>query len=152
MNQPIQTAAFPLFNAVEVPESLQRAWLIYVDLLVACPKKSVFYYWAEENTAIPWWTLLRSLSPTLSYQIALWDGVWQRIASQLDRCRPVCVVVDDYVARRYGRKAYLTDWFYSATHGGVVWGNTLVDTVIRNGALISPVVFELHRLRGSRKV
>ena len=148
----IQEAATTLFNAVEIPLPLLNAGLIYVDMLTASPKKSVLYYWAEENAQIPWWILLRSLLQLLSYEEPLWDTVWQRIATQLDRRRTTSLVVDDYVARRYGRKAYLTDWFYSATHGGVVWGNTLVDTVLRNGELNCPVRFELHRRRGSRKV
>jgi len=147
----IQDAARPLFNAVEIPVSLQRAWLAYVDLLVASPKKSALYYWAEENSSIPWWTLLRSLPPLTSYRDSLWTLVWQRIETCLDRRRPVCLVVDDYVTRRYGRKAYLADYFYSNTLGGVVWGNQLVDTVIRNGELICPIIFEVHRRRGSLK-
>jgi hypothetical protein len=152
MTSSIQEAVLPLFNAAEVPPTLHPAWQRYVDLLVACPKKSVFYYWAEEHDSIPWWTLLRSLLPTRSYQTPLWDTVWQRIGTQLDRRRPVCIVVDDYVSRRYGKKAYLANWFYSNVHGGVVWGNQLVDTVIRNGTLSCPVSFELHRRQGPRKV
>jgi hypothetical protein len=152
MTPSIQEAVLPLFNAAEIPPTLQPAWQSYVDLLVASPKKSVLYYWAEENGAIPWWTLLRSLLPTRFYHTPLWDTVWQRIDTQLDRRRPVCIVVDDYVSRRYGKKAYLANWFYSNVHGGVVWGNQLVDTVIRNGALSCPVTFEFHRRNGPKKV
>ena len=152
MSNSIQDAALPLFNAAEIPLSLQRAWLGYVDMLVACPKKSVSYYWTEENRTIPWWTLLRSLPTTSFYAEVIWDPIWQRIEKHLDRRRPVCIVTDDYVSRRYGRKAYLTNYFFSTTHGGVVWGNAIVDTVLRNGDLSCPVTFELHRKRGSLKI
>jgi len=118
-------------------------------MLVASPKKSVLYYWSEENGQIPWWNLLRSLPPLASYASALWDVVWQRIATHLDRRRTTCIVVDDFVARRYGQTAYLADYFYSNAHNGVVLGNALVDTAIRHGELSCPVAFELHRRGGS---
>ena len=149
MNYTIQDAATTLFNAAEIPASVLDPWLHYVDMLVASPKKSVLYYWTEENGQIPWWTLLRSLPSLASYASALWDAVWQRIEIHLDRRRPTCVVIDDYVARCYGHTAYLTDYFYSNAHGGVVLGNALVDTDIRNGELSCPVAFELHERRGS---
>lgn len=138
-----------LFNTAEIPVELQQAWRGYVDMLVASPKNSILYYWTEENRAIPWWTLRNSLQKVSSSAATLWDTVWQQIATHLDRRRPVCLAVDDYVARRYGQQAYLADYFYSNAHGGVVWGNALVDLAIRHGNLWCPVTFTFHKRKGS---
>lgn len=148
MTYTIQDAAATLFNAVEIPASVLDPWLLYVDMLGASPKKSVLYYYTEENGQIPWWTLLRSLPSLDSYASALWDAVWQRIETHLDRRRTTCCVVDDFVARRYGHTAYLADYFYSNAHNGVVLGTALVDTAIRHGELSCPVAFNLHRRGG----
>ena len=119
---------------------------------MASPKKSALYYWAEENGQIPWWTLLCSLPQLPSYVEFLWNEMWRQIETHLDRRRTTSVVPDDYVVRRYGQTAYLANYFHPNAHGGMVWGNVLVDTVICHGELSYPMAFNLHERGGPLKM
>ncbi len=148
----IQEATATLFNAIEISTAIHRPWCAYVDLLCTSPKKSVSYYVEEEHDAIPGWKILHGLQQVLSYSTLLWQKSWSQIRKSLDQRSPVCLSVDDWVTCRYGTKAFGTGYFYSNAHKGVVWGNQLVDTVIKNGGFRCPLIFELHLKQDSNKV
>lgn len=152
MTYTIQEAAVTIFNAAEVPEQLIEPLIGYVDVITTSPKNSVSYYTEEEHPEIPSWKLLRTVRVVPKYGETFSLQVFKQILKLVDQRYPICLAVDDFVCRRYGKKAYLCGYFHSNAHGGVVWGNAIVDTTIRNGNLECPVTFEIHAKNGSLKM
>jgi len=152
MTYTIQEAAGTLFNAAEVPEQLIEPLKGYVQVITTSPKNSVKYYTEEEHSEIPGWKLLRTVRIVPKYGETFSLAIFNRIWKLVDRRAPICFTVDDFVCQRYGKKAYRCNYFYSNAHGGIVWGNALVDTTLRNGNLVCPVTFEIHQKKGPLKL
>lgn len=152
MSLSIQEAAGTIFNALEIPEQLIEPLKGYVDVITSSPKNSVAYYAKEEHPDIPSWELLQTVRTIPKYGKTFNLQVFRRILNLVDQRYPICFAVDDFVCRRYGKKVYLCDYFHSNAHGGVVRGNALVDSTIRNGDLECPVIFEIHAKYGSLRM
>jgi len=152
MSPTTQEALGTLFNAVEVPEQLIEPLKGYVQVITTSPKNSVKYYTEEEHSETPGWKLLRTVRIVPKYGKSFSVEIFKRIWNLIDRRSPVCFAVDDFVCQRFGKKAYACGYFHSNAHGGVTWGNALVDTTLRNGNLVCPVTFEIHQKIGPLKL
>lgn len=124
----------------------------YHDLLTSDFKKSLRAYQKFEPDRIPRWNIQRSLQKVPGQQEVLQKHYSERFLSQLDRRYPVVLALDDFVVKRYGHSAFATEYFYSNAHGGITWGNQLVDVTLKNGLLVCPVSYEIHEKQEELKL
>jgi len=147
-----QEASFILFNAAEVDWKWINPFTDYVNYLTTSYKKSAAYYFDEGLGQFPGWKLVRCPEKLLTYQKTIQKALRRRIGIQIDRRRTYLLAVDDTALRRYGRTAYATYWYYSNAHGGIIWGNKLVNTVLTSGNLAVPVAHDLHQRDSGKKL
>lgn len=133
-----------LLNNGNLPTKTIQALHWYQELLTSDAKKSIQYYQSFENKSIPRWKIYDSLPQLLNkpeiFQKQYLKWIWQ----ELDRRSPVVLALDDFVVKRYGHSAFATGYFHSNAHGGITWGNLLVDVTLKNGSLECPVSYEIH--------
>ena len=120
----------------------------YHEMLTSDIKNSIQTYRKFEDTEVPRWKLYRSLQNVMTYADLIHSRYLDRGLTFVDRRCPVVLAVDDFVVKRYGRSAFATDHFYSNAHGGVTWGNLLVDVTLKNGSLAFPISYEIHEKQG----
>ena len=116
-----------ILNAGDLAGQTIEALHWYQELLTSDAKKSIKYYQSFENASIPRWKIYESLSKLLNEAETFQNQYLKRIWKELDRRSPVVLALDDFVVKRYGYSAFATGYFHSNAHGGITWGNLLVD-------------------------
>lgn len=124
----------------------------YQELLTSDAKKSVQYYQSFENGSIPRWKIYESLLKVLNEEESIHKHYLKRVWQELDRRSPVVLALDDFVVKRYGHSAFATGYFHSNAHGGITWGNLLVDVTLKNSSLECPVSYEIHEKTAGLKL